>query len=204
MNGLAEEPRRPQLLVERNHRRQTGDLVEQVEQRLHEVVGLHRAAGHVDDRQAGLRFPIPAEVVGQAHAAGGVAFHGVDAAVGGAGSACNDGQRLGRQAVDPLVGGDGLAGVRIGAQGRPVAFFLDLLVGDRAFHDEHERIEPARLGLVPELHEVVAILVGEDGIVQVNLGQAGNCAEHHIFDAGLRGRGDGDGVAVATQTGRDP
>ena len=72
VDGLAEEPVRPQLLVERDHRRQAGHLVEQVEQRLHEVVRLHGAAGHVDDRQAGLRLPVPAEVVGQAHAAGGL------------------------------------------------------------------------------------------------------------------------------------
>ena len=44
VDGLAEQPGRPQLLVERDHRRQPGRLVEQVEQRLHEVVRLHRAA----------------------------------------------------------------------------------------------------------------------------------------------------------------
>ena len=44
VHRLAEQPGRPQLLVERNHRRQPGRLVEQVEQRLHEVVRLHRAA----------------------------------------------------------------------------------------------------------------------------------------------------------------
>ena len=89
-------------LVERNHRREAGDLVQQIEQGLHEVVGLDRTARDVDDRQAGLRFPVPAEIVGQPHAAGRIAFHGVDAAVGRAGAGGDDGQRLGRQPVDPL------------------------------------------------------------------------------------------------------
>ena len=69
---------------------------------------------------SGVRFPFPAEVIGQSHAAGGIAFHGVDAAVGGAGSGRDDRPGFGRQPIDPFAGGDGLAGVRIGAEGRPV------------------------------------------------------------------------------------
>ena len=88
------------------------------------------------------------EVVGQAHAAGRVAGHRVDAAVGGAGAAGDDGQRLRGQPVDPVAGGDRLPGLLVGAERRPVALRLDLLVRDRAFHDEHERIELALLGVV--------------------------------------------------------
>ena len=50
VDGLAEKPRRAQRVVKRNHRRATGGHVEQIEQRLHEVVGLNRAARHADDR----------------------------------------------------------------------------------------------------------------------------------------------------------
>ena len=141
MNRFAEKPGGPQLFIEGNHRRQSGDLVKQVEDGFHEVIGLHRAAGNVHDRQAGLRLPIPSEIVGQAHAAGRIALHGVNAAISGAGSAGDDGECLRSEAVDPLIGGDGLAGMRIGSETRPVAFLLDLLVGDGAFDDQNERIE---------------------------------------------------------------
>ena len=48
------------------------------------------------------------------------------------------------------------------------------------------------------------ILVGEHGIVQVHFGKAGDGAQHHIFDARLRGGGDRDRVAIAAQPGGDP
>ena len=44
VHGLAEQPGRAELLVERDHRRLAGRLLEQPEERLHEVVGLDRAA----------------------------------------------------------------------------------------------------------------------------------------------------------------
>ena len=73
VHGRAEQPLRSQLGVERDHRRLAGDLVEQVEDRLGQVVRVDRATGHAHDRQAGLRLPVPAEVVGHAHRAGRVA-----------------------------------------------------------------------------------------------------------------------------------
>ena len=94
--------------------------------------------------------------------------------------------------------------MRIGSQRRPVAFLLDLLVGDGAFHDQHEWIQPSCLGLVPELQEVVAVFVGEYRIVQVNLGQAGNRAQQDVFNAGLGGRGNGDRISITSQTRCDP
>ena len=51
--------------------------------------------GHADDRDAGLALPVPAQVVGDAHRAGRVAGHGVDAAVGGAGPDRDDRRALG-------------------------------------------------------------------------------------------------------------
>ena len=90
------------------------------------------------------------------------------------------------------------------AQGRPVALGLDLLVGDRALDDQDERIEASFLGLIPELHELVAVLVGEHRVVEVDLGQPGNRPHQHVLDAGLRGGGDRHRVAVTAQAGRDP
>ena len=87
---------------------------------------------------------------------------------------------------------------------RPVAFLLDLLVGNRSFHHQHERLQLALLGQIPILQEVVAVLIGEHGIVQMNFGEPGNGAQNDIFDAGLRGGGDRDGVSVAAQSGGDP
>ena len=116
---------------------------------------MDRAAGHADDRQAGLGPPVPAQVVGHAHGAGRVARHGVDAAVGRAGADGQDRRRLGRQPVQPLVGRHRLAGGRVVAEAAPVALGLDRLVRDRALDDEHERVEFAAVGLVPPLDEVV-------------------------------------------------
>src|SRR5580700_4891995 len=89
VDGPAEQPRWTQLIVERNHGRQTRNLVEEIEYGLHKVVRLHGTSGHVHDRQSSLGPPIPAKIVCQSHAAGGISFHGVNAAVGSEGSDCN-------------------------------------------------------------------------------------------------------------------
>src|SRR6185295_235093 len=46
VHGGAEQPLRSQRVVERDHRRLTGGLVQEVEDGLREVVGVHRAPGH--------------------------------------------------------------------------------------------------------------------------------------------------------------
>src|SRR5262249_40594167 len=86
VHGEIEEPARAQVLVERDHGRVAGDLIQKVRQRLGQVVRLDRTAGYAHDRQPRLRLPGPAEIVGHAHGAGRVALHRVDAAVGGAGA----------------------------------------------------------------------------------------------------------------------
>ena len=144
------------------------------------------------------------EVIGQAHAAGGIAFHGVNAAIGGAGSARDHGQRLGRQAVDPFAGGDRLAGLGVGAQRGPVAFLLDLLVGDGPSTTSTKGSSFPSSASIAILHEVVADFISQHGIVQMNLGQAGNRAQQNVFDAGLGGGGDRDRIAVAAQARGDP
>src|SRR5579864_6612251 len=49
VDGSSEEPGGTQLVVQRNHRRQTGHLVEQVKHGFHEIVWLYRASGNIDD-----------------------------------------------------------------------------------------------------------------------------------------------------------
>ena len=113
-------------------------------------------------------------------------------------------QRFRRQAIDPLIGGNRLPGLGIGPKPRPVAFFLYLLVGNGAFDHQHERIQLSLLRHVPEFQEVVSVLVGQNGIVQVHLGQAGNCPQQNVFDTGLGCRGDRNRISVAAQPGGDP
>src|SRR5579872_1672351 len=54
VHGGTEEPGRTQLVIQRNHRSQTRDLIEEVQHRLHKVVGLHRTSGNIHDRQSSL------------------------------------------------------------------------------------------------------------------------------------------------------
>ena len=182
-----------------------GRLVEQVEQRLHEVVRLDRAAGHVDDRQPAGRPPVPAQVVGQAHAPGRVAGHGVDAAVGRARAGGDHGPGLRGQPVDPVAGRDRLAGRRVGAERRPSS---PRPCSSRWGSTPRPRARTApsspSAARAERFEEVVAVLVGEHGVVQVHLGQAGDGAEDDVLDARLGGGGDGDRVAVAAQAGGDP
>ncbi len=182
------------------------DLVQEVQHHLHEVVGLHRAAGDVDDRQPGARLEVPAEVVGEAHGAGRVALHRMDPAVRRTRAGRDNRERLRREPVDPLVGGDRLPRRRVGADRRPVAAVVrvELLVGDRSLDDQHERVELTTRGGEPRLEEVVAVVVGEHRVVQVDGGQTRDRTEQDVLDAGLGRRGDRDGVTVAAEPGGDP
>src|SRR5919198_2535315 len=204
MNRFAEQPGGAQLLIQWDHGRQTRRLIEQVEQGLHKVVGLHWTAWNVDDWQAGLGTPPPAQIVGQSHALRRIAGHGVNAAVSSAGPGADNGERFGRKPVDPLASSDRLAGVVVGALRGPVAFILDLFVWDRAFDYENERVEFAALGLVEVLHEIIAHLVGEHRVVQVHLRQARDGSHDYVFNAWLLGVGHGDGITVAAKASGDP
>src|SRR3954451_10472726 len=209
VHGAAEQPGGPQGVVERDHRRLAGRQVEQVGQGLGEVVGLDRAARHADDRDAGLGLPVPAEVVGHAHRAGGVAGHGVDPAVRGAGPGGHDGRRLGRQPVEPLAGGDRLPGGGVVAEAGPVPLVLDLLVGDGPLDDQDERLQVTAVGLEEPLEEVVratvrAALEVDQRPVHGHFRQSRQRAERDLLDAGLSGRGEGHGVTVAAEPGVDP
>src|SRR6266702_885827 len=209
VHGGLEQPLRPQRLVQRDHRRLPGHLVEQVQDGLGQVVRLNRAAGHADDRQPGLGLPVPAEVVGYAHGPGRVARHRVDAAVGGAGPDGEDGRSLGCQTVEPFVGRHRLTGRRVVAEAAPVALGLDRLVRDGALDHEHERLEFTAVGLMPPLDEGVGALLGaalevDQRPVHRYLGQAGQGAEHDLLDAGLGGSGQRHRVPVAAEASVHP
>ena len=151
---------------------------------------------HTTGRPA-LDFHFQPEVVGQAHRPGRVVLHRRDPAVGGARPDGDDGGRLVGQAVDPLVGGDGLAVLGVDAEAGPVALAVDLLVGDRALDDEDEGVELALLGVVPGLDVLLADLVGDHLVVDHHPRHAGDDALDDVLEAGVRGRGHGHGVALA-------
>ena len=171
--------------------------------------GMGGAAGHAHDRDAGLRLPSPAQVVGHAHGPGRVAGHGMDAAVARAGAGRQHDQRLGRQAVEPLAGGHGLVGVRVVAEPAPVALALDGLVGDRPLDHQDKRVELAPVGLEEPLDEVVGAahrtaLEVDERPVHRDLRQPGQGAQGDLLDARLGGGGQGHRVPVAAEPGVDP
>src|SRR5579859_747256 len=209
MHGRAEQPGRPQRLIQRDHRCLARHLVQQVKNGLGQVVRVDRAARDADDRQAGLGPPVPAEVVGHAHGTRRVAGHRVDAPVGGTGANGEDGGRPGRQPVKPFAGRHRLAGRRVVAETAPVALWLDGFVRDGTLHHQHERFELTAVGLVPPLDEVVGpglrtALEVDQRPVHRDLGQPRQGAEHDLLDAWLGRRGQGDRVPVTAKTAVHP
>ena len=128
----------------------------------------------------------------------------MNSAIGSACSCADNRQRFRREPIDPFRSLDRLPSIRICSLRGPVTFILDVFVGNRAFHDQHERIDLTTFGLVKVLHEVVAHFIGQHRIVQVNFRKSGNGAQKNVFDARLFGGGDGDGIAIATQAGSQP
>src|ERR1700691_4550579 len=108
MDGPPEEPGGTQGIIERDHGGAPGGHVEKIKERLHEVVRLDGASGNTNDGDIALRAPLPTKVIGQPHASGGIAFHGMNSAVGRAGPGSNHCPCFRRQPIDPLTSGYGL------------------------------------------------------------------------------------------------
>src|SRR6185312_4678811 len=179
-------------------------MIKEIEQHLHKIVRQNRTTGHVNDRNAGTGFPIPPEIIGQAHAAGWVPLHGMYAAVGSARSGGNYGPRAAGQPVAPVAGKDRLASLPVGSESGPVSFVFILLVGDGSFDHENEGRQLTLRRTMKITHELVARLKGENRVMEVHLGNSGQGSEHKVLNAGLRGRGYGNGVAVTPEAGGDP
>src|ERR1051325_3456776 len=130
VHRAAEQPGGAEVFIQRNDRRLSTELIKQIQERLGHVVRLDRAAGHAHDRQAGFALPRPSEIVGNAHRAGGIAGHRVNAAVGGAGSHGDDRGPLRGEPIEPLRGlhrliREAARGGRAVAEARPVPPPLD-------------------------------------------------------------------------------
>ena len=144
-----------------------------------------------------------AEVVAQAHRARRVVAHRGNAAVGGAGAERHHDRGARREPVEPRARGDRLA-VRVDAEAAPVTVAVDLLVGDRALDDEHERVELAARGRVPGAQVVVADVVGEQRVVERDARLAGDGAAQQLLET-RAGRGrERDRLAVAAESARQP
>src|SRR5258705_1277653 len=128
----------------------------------------------------------------------------MDAAVSGARTDRNDRQGFRRKAVDPFGSSDGLAGHRIGAHGRPIAFAAQVFIRNGAFDHQYERINQTLLRLVEILHEVVSNLIRQNRVVQVNIWEPWDRTHHHIFYARLGCCSYGHRVAVASESRRNP
>ena len=174
------------------------------QQRLGDVVGLYRAAREVDDRDSEARHPVAAQVVAQAHRARGVVAHGRYPTVGRARAQREHRGGSRRQQVDPGVGEDRLSGGGIDAHPRPVPFAVDLLVGDRAFEHEDERVEVALRGVCERPQEVGAGLEREHRVVQHHRRHPGQSPAQEILEARAGRRRHRDRVAVAAQAAGDP
>jgi len=82
---------------------------------------------------------------------------------------------------------------------------VQLFIGDRAFDNEHERIEFAAFGFKERFQKFrAALTVIDERPVEAHLRQAGQRAERDLFDGRLHRRGKRDGIAVATQPRVDP
>ena len=111
-----------------------------------------------------------------------------------------------REPIDPVARRDRLARARVGAEARKAA----LLVESSRSGSSPRR--PARTGAATRPARLARTARGtrspvsyaSSGMVQVDLGQAGQRAEQDVFDARLRRGRDRDGVAVAAQAGGDP
>ena len=65
-------------------------------------------------------------------------------------------------------------------------------------------IELAFCSHVPKLHELVAVLISQNRVVKVNLGETRYRSEDYILDARLRGGSDGNGITIAAKSGSHP
>src|ERR1700683_4890944 len=128
----------------------------------------------------------------------------MDSTIGRTGPDRHYRQSLRRQTVDPLGRWDRLAGFEVGSQRRPIALALDPFVRDGTLHNQNKRIQLAFLCPVPILHEVVAIFIGQDGIVQMDFGKPRYGPQKNVLNARLGSGGDRDGITIAAQTGGDP
>ena len=99
---------------------------------------------------------------------------------------------------------EAVTGCLVGAEGCPIAFLLIGFVWNRALHHQDERVRFALCRAMEMGHEVLSVVGGEEGIIEMDLGNPGKSPQDDVFNAGLGGRRHGDGVPIATETCGEP
>ena len=107
-----------------DHRRHACRLIQKIGERLHEIVGLNRTTGNVNDRKARVGSPVPSKIIRQPHAARWISLHGVNATVCRTCAGSHNSLSFGREPVDPFDGENGLARLRVGTLSRAISFRL--------------------------------------------------------------------------------
>ncbi len=139
MNRCAKKPLWTEGRIQRNHRRRTCRHIQKIEQRFHEVVRLHRATRDANNRNPGLRLPLPSQVIRKPHASRRIALHGVNATISRASSRSHDCPTARCEPIDPITSCYRLPRLGIGSKRGPVAFLFIVFVRDGAFDHQNER-----------------------------------------------------------------
>lgn len=121
-----------------------------------------------------------------------------------AGSHGHDSPCLGHQAINPCAGGDSLARMFISAKGGLIPFVLECLVWDGSFDDQDEGVELTLRCQGQGVYEVITHFIGEKWVAELHSRDTRERSLHEVFDTGLGGACHRDGLAIATESGRDP
>src|ERR1043166_1180346 len=143
VHRCGEKPLRAKRLIERDHRRITRCLEEQIEQRLSQIIRLNGTTWHANNRNSRLRLPFPPEVVRHTHTAGWISSDRMDAAIRSALPCGQDRPSLWSQSVDPNGGRNRLSGFCVVAESRPITVFLDAFIRNRALDYQDKRLDLA-------------------------------------------------------------
>lgn len=210
VHGVAELPRRPTELVEVRQRALPVHEPQQQGDDLGEVVADRRAARHVDHRQSEAAAVVPAQEVLQAHRAGRVPQRTRDPAPRRARPDRDGDRRLRGEDAHPLGGRPAPPLLprcpqrqRRADRGPRLGPHRQVLVGDGALVDDDvRRIQATLLGLLEQVHEVVARLHLELVVVQHHHRHAGQRSRQQLLQAGLGRAERRDAAAVAAHPGK--
>jgi hypothetical protein len=131
-------------------------------------------------------FLLPAQVIQQSHAAGGISLRGVNATVGRTRPYRQNGPSFRRRLVDPIAAGDWLTGPSVRAKRRPISFRLVFLVRDGTFDYQDERREIPRSRVSKETCKLLAIFIGEKRVMESYFRNPGESSQHQVFNTRLR------------------
>ena len=149
-------------------------------------------------------FQFQPKVVRKAHATRRIPFHRVNPTISSARAGRHHSPGFGRQPVDPLTGCDWLPRLLIGAKRGLITFVLDRFVWYRSFDYENEGFEFSLGGEMKVFHELIAVFVCEERIVELHFWDTWESSEYNVLDTRLGSRSHRDRITIATKTRGDP